>query len=437
MKLPRPSLKFHLLTMDISEVFERTGGKRVVLGFNAAPKSPTNTPILAAIYMLQSSEDTEESITQALDILSSIPSSPIPSDYSYNTVKPSKKRKSTLDSEIPQFLHPSIVSSYASLSLHLLTSSPTHLTSSLSSFPSNPSSLLRHASLLRSSSKLESSYNYYVKAYKSALNLRNLENVIIEFSDFIDLSELTSTASKSCYMSCLLGSLLSHHTSVLEHLSNFKITKRIKPSIWKCIPINTGRDVEGDCLEIRDFLPSNYLERMKEIFKPGGLFWKETGYPPTSFYSFYIRKPLKSGNVLEQVIFDIMLNRLSETYDTSKIVGGEFWAHTRSGGSSLGHQLHYDTDELRLEKEKILKHPAISSVLYLSSEGGNTLVFDDEKTYVVKPEAGKFIAFKGDRLHGVLPCKGSGRRTTFMVGFWEEEKVKGGGGRVGGGGYVE
>lgn len=191
--------------------------------------------------------------------------------------------------------------------------------------------------------------------------------------------------------------------------------------------------MEGDCLEIRDFLPSNYLERMKEIFKPGGLFWKETGYPPPSFYSFYIRKPLKSRNVLEQVIFDIMLKRLSETYDTSNIVGGEFWAHTRSGGSSLGHQLHYDTDELRLEKEKILKHPAISSVLYLSSEGGNTLVFDDEKTYVVKPEAGKFMAFKGDRLHGVLPCKGSGRRTTFMVGFWEEEKVNGGGGKVGGG----
>ena len=30
----------------------------------------------------------------------------------------------------------------------------------------------------------------------------------------------------------------------------------------------------------------------------------------------------------------------------SKIVGAEWWVHTRAAGRHLGHQLHFDTDEV-------------------------------------------------------------------------------------------
>ena len=53
----------------------------------------------------------------------------------------------------------------------------------------------------------------------------------------------------------------------------------------------------------------------------------------------------------------------------------------------------------------------VSCVLYLTSGGGPTLIIDQTSSsaklgargWAVRPVAGRLAAFRGDRLHGVLP----------------------------------
>ncbi|CAM9094687.1 unnamed protein product [Phaeothamnion confervicola] len=51
-------------------------------------------------------------------------------------------------------------------------------------------------------------------------------------------------------------------------------------------------------------------------------------------------------------------------------IGAEWWAHSRVGGG--GHGLHFDTDEAGLRSCHTVRHPAVSSVLYLSRGGGGS-----------------------------------------------------------------
>lgn len=58
-----------------------------------------------------------------------------------------------------------------------------------------------------------------------------------------------------------------------------------------------------------------------------------------------------------------------------------------------------------------LRHPAVSSVLFLTPHGGPTLVLDQapgasrlaDRAWAVQPEPGALLAFPGNLLHGVLP----------------------------------
>lgn len=63
---------------------------------------------------------------------------------------------------------------------------------------------------------------------------------------------------------------------------------------------------------------------------------------------------------------------------STEIEGCEWWVQRRSGGSPL--PLHVDTDVTKQASGAALSHPAISSVLYLSSSGGPTVVIDTGKT---------------------------------------------------------
>ena len=127
-----------------------------------------------------------------------------------------------------------------------------------------------------------------------------------------------------------------------------------------------------------------------------------------------------------------------------RIVGAEWWAHTRPLGANLGHQLHFDTDESLLGREKKVTHPILSSVLYLTgacedAKAGATIVFDQtpeskdvaSTAWVSHPKNNSYMNFAGDLLHGVLPCTGVENvnknvgdssqpihRLTLMVGFW-------------------
>ena len=129
--------------------------------------------------------------------------------------------------------------------------------------------------------------------------------------------------------------------------------------------------------------------------------------------------------------------------------------HSTRLGANLGHQIHFDTDESLLGREKIITHPIVSSVLYLSGakqgdaetgKAGATIVFNQtpdsketaSKAWISHPQDNSFMTFPGNLLHGVLPCTGSrelkdatqytkpeNNRLTLMVGFWTRNVAEG------------
>jgi hypothetical protein len=126
-----------------------------------------------------------------------------------------------------------------------------------------------------------------------------------------------------------------------------------------------------------------------------------------------------------------------------KIVGAEWWVHTRPHRANLGHPLHFDTDEWLLNSKHEVSHPIVSSVLYLTGGGvgaGSTIVFDQtpdskenaKQVWLSEPKNNHFMNFPGNLLHGVLPCVGGSsreetdtNRLTLMVGFWTRDVTKG------------
>ena len=115
----------------------------------------------------------------------------------------------------------------------------------------------------------------------------------------------------------------------------------------------------------------------------------------------------------------------------------EWWVHSRVCGRSLGHQLHFDTEEASLNNDRQIHHPALSSVLYVSvlPNADPTVILDQKvgggpakKGFIVPPAQGSFLLFPGDLLHGVLPSAlpnpNRHQRITLMVGFWTRKISK-------------
>ena len=199
-------------------------------------------------------------------------------------------------------------------------------------------------------------------------------------------------------------------------------------------------------------LPSDLYKNLCNLFCPEATYWTESDYNNRGYYSYYIDLEGKANNSTQNVrdcpsnmIEDVIVNHLLPLAErtlqesnvkssSQKIVGAEWWTHTRPISANLGHPLHFDTDEVLLRKEKTVSHPIVSSVLYLTGSGGgggSTVVFDQtpESTEVAKqawisqPVDNAFMVFPGNLLHGVLPCTGadaaqSSCRLTLMIGFW-------------------
>jgi len=121
---------------------------------------------------------------------------------------------------------------------------------------------------------------------------------------------------------------------------------------------------------------------------------------------------------------------------SSAHVGAEWWIQkipaTGTAGS-LG--FHVDKDESVASIKQYLVHPEYSSVLYVTSQGGGTLIIDQwspegngyeplepEEGELSMPMRNKYIVFNGELLHGVVPSRESseeGSRITFLVNFWD------------------
>ena len=295
-------------------------------------------------------------------------------------------------------------------------------------------------------------------------------------TDEYSSSDVEATAS---FMSAFLLSIMGKHDDVLTHLNKFHLSHRIHPNVWKAAQSHNSNDqlkLSSAAIQPSSsvlfsprmyynnngVLPSDLYHDLCNLFAPDAKYWVESDYNNRGYYSYYIDLEGKTNdskhnvrdcpsNVMEDVIVNHLLPLAERTLQESnaksssqKIVGAEWWTHTRPISANLGHPLHFDTDEVLLQKEKKVSHPIISSVLYLTGAGGgggSTVVFDQtpESTEVAKqawisqPMDNAFMVFPGNLLHGVLPCDGadsdggdvgSANRLTLMVGFWTRDVTK-------------
>mmetsp|Transcript_25164 Transcript_25164/g.34677 ORF Transcript_25164/g.34677 Transcript_25164/m.34677 type:complete len:402 (+) Transcript_25164:141-1346(+) len=198
----------------------------------------------------------------------------------------------------------------------------------------------------------------------------------------------------------------------------------------------------------KNALPPDLRSHLKAGFVGDSVFWAEHKYddPETSFFSYSCAVPVKDPqSSIEQAVgylYSVMLADESTKEWMSRVSLGEWWVHKRP--HSAAHQMHFDADErfFRSGSSYRLFHPSASSVTFLSGAGtgGATCVTDQvleggfgRRAWMVTPEAGTLLAYRGNVLHGVLPPPLHTKReasdvdltelrTTLMVTWWEEKE---------------
>ena len=148
-------------------------------------------------------------------------------------------------------------------------------------------------------------------------------------------------------------------------------------------------------------------------------------------YPFKLRKSVCSIEQLIDFLYQKLLISYPEIFQDAQLA--EWWVHSRP--HCCGHQLHYDSDESRIEAGGTPNHPVATVVLYLSQDeiGGPTMISDQllnqsmgENTWLVHPKENRIVVFNAKYLHGVIPGVGPiptgnihDRRLTLMIGFWK------------------
>ena len=281
--------------------------------------------------------------------------------------------------------------------------------------------------------------------------------------DEYSCSEVECTAS---FMSAFLLSTMNQHDDALLQLKQFRhLSHRIHPNVWKAAAGTLSHDqndsqtttsvlfepriYRGD--DTNGILPTDLYQSLCSLFAPDAPYWQESDYQNRGYYSYFmpVEKAKQPTNVIEDVIVSHLLPLAEQQCSESiVVVGYEWWVHTRPTRNSLGHPLHFDTDESLLARDKTVSHPIISSVMYLTgaerdkdASAGPTIVFDQtadstdvaSKAWISKSQDNSLMIFPGNLLHGVLPCSGGcsdleqstnekdNHRLTFMVGFWTRD----------------
>lgn len=176
-------------------------------------------------------------------------------------------------------------------------------------------------------------------------------------------SEIEATAA---FMSALLLSTLGKHEEALHNLKKFDLTHRIHPNVWKAahssiteppareksekgstvmfqptLYLADGTNSNGSQEYIpKGVLPSHLYQRMCTLFAPKAAYWTESDYNNRGYYSYFIDlddcsngKSVreKPTNIIEDVIVNHLLPLVQMIAEirNRKIVGAEWWCHTR------------------------------------------------------------------------------------------------------------
>jgi hypothetical protein len=246
----------------------------------------------------------------------------------------------------------------------------------------------------------------------------------------------------SRFMASMLLSTMHDHDGALQQLKHLDVTHRIHPNVWSgSVGANGNAQRNHATAESKirvyasggdandGFLPQDLNDQMCQVFAPDAPYWEETDYSNRGYYSYFANidsinatTEVSHSNLIDHLVVEHLLpaamaQRSQAENDKEPIVGYEWWVHTRPVHASLGHNLHFDTDEATLNKTGQIYHPVLSSVLYLTGSpdtAGATIVLDqapDATSNATKcwrnvPVPNSLLVFPGNLLHGVLPCPG-------------------------------
>eukprot|EP00977_Amphora_coffeiformis_P013772 scaffold3677_cov206-Amphora_coffeaeformis.AAC.1 len=264
--------------------------------------------------------------------------------------------------------------------------------------------------------------------------------------EYLSEDEFSASAVEgtSRYMAAILASRSQQHEAALSHLQSLGIQYRLHPHVWQTQTANTNTAQSTPTrppVSISNVLPKHLYQRMCQVFGPNANFWHETGYKTAGYFSFFSDLP-SSPEAVRHLIDDVVVNYLlpcvHKFLDTTKnehdddghfsneIMAYEWWAHSRARTTSLGHALHFDTDEAQLAEGETANHPIVSSVFHLTGRANTvapTIVLDQSPTstslpsvcWQSVPEPNSFMMFPGDLLHGVLPSPPVLAKTTVVA----------------------
>ncbi|CAL5228450.1 g11587 [Coccomyxa viridis] len=237
----------------------------------------------------------------------------------------------------------------------------------------------------------------------------------------LHLVQVGSTRPADALLRCL-GCTLRLADAVLIHKTGPPLQTRSKQSL------SLGAWV------LPAALPEGLFRQLREVFSPEAPFWQQTGYndPDHPFFSFLYELGDPAHTAVEAAIHCCKecLSRCG--HDMSRVEVAEWWAHKRAATDA--HQLHFDLDETRIGSGSAkykLRHPAYSTVLYLSDCGGPTVVLNQtassapaQDAWLCWPRENQLLCFPGNFLHGVIPGMppeqdAGGQRITLVVVFWE------------------
>jgi len=188
---------------------------------------------------------------------------------------------------------------------------------------------------------------------------------------------------------------------------------------------------------VDDVLPAPLLRALTAAVDrvgPRASYWKTFWYPLAS-----------PENVVERAI-DALAPRVPGDFS-----GVEWWLG-RMDTRRVPLDFHHDRDLAEFEASGRVRHPAISSVLYLSTPVGGRLAVTNQRLVrrgtaltlrpevatrfeTERPEANRFVRFDGRLLHGVLDAsdavpnapvrriKGNFLRISLVVNWWRRRPL--------------
>ncbi len=165
-------------------------------------------------------------------------------------------------------------------------------------------------------------------------------------------------------------------------LSNKVLHYPYPPQLQSCQLKSPESDARKYIRIVENALQSTHaIDHLKQVFRTESSFWSEHDYDTATncsrkvgYFSYlYPFRDRGAGCSIEQII-DYIYSVTCQFFPAAKEAQyAEWWVHTRP--HSNGHQLHYDSDETRIEAGRSPAHPIVSTVLFLSDDiGGKNIL---------------------------------------------------------------